>query len=209
MNPTNNIAEQSIDRILGALRDATPPAGMESRLLRTLEMESRVPASASRSRFGFAWMAATCCATLAVAALVVGLKLHRSGPAMPAVAPAAVQHAAPQTQAATEPVIVSANAVNRPAAAAHLRNADVAHTTQSEPAEDVPPQYSAEISHPAPPIPMTEQEKLLLRYARRGHTDDLAQISNESRAAKEEQEKADFVAFFTPPPPPPTTGESE
>jgi uncharacterized membrane protein len=56
---------------------------------------------------------------------------------------------------------------------------------------------------------MTEQEKLLLRYARRGHTDDLAQISNESRAAKEEQEKADFVAFFTPPPPPPTTGESE
>jgi hypothetical protein len=56
------------------------------------------------------------------------------------------------------------------------------------------------VSHPAPPIPLTEQERILLRYARRGNTGDLAQISNESKTVKEDQEKQEFQAFFEPPP---------
>jgi hypothetical protein len=56
------------------------------------------------------------------------------------------------------------------------------------------------LSHPAPPIPPTEQERILLRFARHGLTDNLAQISNESKAAREDQEKQEFQAFFEPPP---------
>ena len=58
----------------------------------------------------------------------------------------------------------------------------------------------AQVSHPAPPIPLTEQERILLHYARNGNTGDLAQISNESKAAKEDQDKQEFQAFFEPPP---------
>jgi hypothetical protein len=82
-----------------------------------------------------------------------------------------------------------------------------ARPTQPRRIEISQPEEAAPLSHPAPPIPLTAQERLLLRYARRRRTDDLAQISNDRKAAKEEQEAAEFQAFFTPPEIP--LGESE
>jgi hypothetical protein len=55
------------------------------------------------------------------------------------------------------------------------------------------------LSHPAPPLPLTAQERIMLRYARYGRSEDLAQISNERRTAQEDQENAQFQEFFKPP----------
>lgn len=65
---------------------------------------------------------------------------------------------------------------------------------------------NAQLSHPAPPIPPTRQERLLLEYARHGRTEDLAQVSNERRSAQEARDAAEFQEFFKPPV---VIGESE
>jgi hypothetical protein len=78
------------------------------------------------------------------------------------------------------------------------QHASAPHLTQPRRIEISLTEQTAPLSHPAPPIPLTPQERLLLRYARRGRTDDLAQISNDRKAAREEQEAAEFQAFFAP-----------
>jgi len=60
-------------------------------------------------------------------------------------------------------------------------------------------------SHPAPPMPLTEQERLLLRIAHRGDPVELAMLNHEIRAKQEEEEKAEFQRFFEPA----TTGDHE
>jgi hypothetical protein len=75
----------------------------------------------------------------------------------------------------------------------------VQHSAQSR-RNEVAQSEETLISHPAPPIPLTEQEQILLRHGRSGNTSDLAQISNDRKAAKEEQDAAEFQAFFEPPP---------
>lgn len=67
-------------------------------------------------------------------------------------------------------------------------------------------EVSAVVSHPAPPIPPTRQERLLLEYARHGRAEDLAQVSNERRSAQEARDAEEFQEFFKPPV---VIGESE
>jgi hypothetical protein len=68
-------------------------------------------------------------------------------------------------------------------------------------------------SHPAPPLPLTPQEKALLRVLHRGNTTQLAELAvlnPEVSAARDAQEAAAFHAFFPDPPPTPQpTGDTE
>jgi hypothetical protein len=221
MNTEHSSANNSVDRILNALRDATPPPGMERRILNVLEAQSpQKIASTSRDSSGsvipsevaqprsrgipafrdartatpLRWTAIA--AAIVIAALIARATHH---PTQPSTATTQTASAPPQpiTNTAT---VTPATPIRHAVASQRVR------PTPSQPAEPPTTEDNAQLSHPAPPIPLTDQERLLLRYARRGRTEDLAQISNDSKAAKEQQDAAEFQAFFKPPI---TIGESE
>jgi hypothetical protein len=53
-------------------------------------------------------------------------------------------------------------------------------------------------SRPAPPMPLTEQERLLLRIAHRGDPVELAMLDPMRRAARDVEEQTEFQRFFKP-----------
>jgi hypothetical protein len=230
MNPNHN-PDHTIDRVLHALRDATPPSGMNRRILNILEaesdratqhasqtglltllykvLESVIPSEAQRSRGTPAfrdahttrlplWRPLTAALALIVAPTVILTARHHPAPASTGPSTTATIESTPAQP--PDPIATTlAKPIHRTLAPAHPSQPHRIETTQ--------PEEGAQISHPAPPIPLTDQERILLRYAHRGRAEDLAQITNDRKAAKEEQEAAEFQAFFTPPEIP--LGESE
>ncbi|HEY5382192.1 MAG TPA: hypothetical protein VIJ65_08045 [Acidobacteriaceae bacterium] len=86
------------------------------------------------------------------------------------------------------------------------------------PAQHLTPEEAADLadlhapSHPAPPLPLTPQEKALLRLVRYRNTTQLAELAAlnpEVSAARDAQEAAAFHAFFPDPPPLHQPGDSE
>ncbi len=54
-------------------------------------------------------------------------------------------------------------------------------------------------SFPAPPMPLTEQEKLLLRLRHKNDPVELAMLDPKLRELQDAQEKAEFQRFFPQP----------
>jgi len=201
-----------LDRVLNAFRNATPPTGMDRRILNLLEAQSSlkgvIPSEAKRSRgtgspasllagvggtptFRNArtatllrWTPTAAIAALTVAALIT-LTSHR--------------RTTQPTTATTHNTAIPAQRINTTTTIAHTTPPIHVKPIQPQHTETTPLTEEAQLSHPAPPIPITDQEHILLRYARGGRTDDLAQISNDRKAAKEQQDAAEFQAFFKPP----------
>ncbi|HEY8996486.1 MAG TPA: hypothetical protein VIM60_01230 [Edaphobacter sp.] len=214
MNQTQN----SVDRILGALRDVQTPAGMEQRILNTLEaarFEARAKARRGSSVAVFRmpslrWAAAVVL-VLAGAAAWHGLThTHPSTTAIVkqrAVSPSATGETAIAQRAVTITQPDHAQLNPAPRLAVRHDAASVSTLPQPQIAEPAAAaEENAMVSHPAPPIPPTRQERLLLEYARQGRTEDLAQVSNERRSAQEARDAAEFQEFFKPPV---VIGESE
>ena len=198
--------EEAIDQVLAALRDTPTPYGMERRILNVLEAEtlkSAIPSGAQRSRGISAfrdaraatisslgrWTAIAGVTTLALVAIVVTLRRHTipTTAANPTPSPNHALVSAPQP---------TAMATTQPTPTHHIPAPT--HPAKPHPIEVAQSEDNQQVSHPPPPLPLTDQERLLLRYARRGRPDDLAEISNDRKAAKEEQEAAEFQAFFEP-----------
>jgi hypothetical protein len=210
--------ERRILNILEAEAQRTTPHSSQAGLLSPLRnlLESVIPSGATKSRSRgtgspesslsgvggipvfrdaratklLRWAPIAAFATLTVAALIVTpLMRHHdvvSTQTSPAPAP---------TLESPIPTVTNTTAVAAPTPPPH---ASAPHLTQPRRTDISLTEQTAPLSHPAPPIPLTAQERLLLRYARRGRTDDLAQISNDRKAAREEQEAAEFQAFFAP-----------
>jgi hypothetical protein len=53
-------------------------------------------------------------------------------------------------------------------------------------------------SQPAPPLPLTKQERLLLHVAHEGGPDELAVLDPAKRAAQDREERAAVERFFEP-----------
>jgi hypothetical protein len=136
--------DERIDRALGLLGKAEAPAGMEDRLLRRIaeRTSTRTPARWQPRRLAFA-------AGVSIAALAVAVALlhHRGAPAvgLPIVA---------QTQPAPQPASVPARPHPQPAARRVLS------------AKPAPASVAELTSFPAPPAPLTDQEKMLVRLAK-------------------------------------------
>jgi hypothetical protein len=64
-------------------------------------------------------------------------------------------------------------------------------------------------SHPAPPLPLTPQEKLFLRLLRYGNATQLAELNPLVRAQQDAAETTAFKAFFPDPPPLDQPGDNE
>lgn len=188
-------SDEAIERVLTGLREAEAPIGMERRILEAVQ--ERASTRSARLPL-WAWGGAFACTA---AVCVVISMIHRvehvpiqsnlrpvSAGMLPIVPEAAVKSEMPPL---SQPIVhVKAN----------VKSAKVVRAKDSVTLREM-----RAASFPAPPMPLTEQEKLLLRVAHRGDPEELAMLNNEMRAKQEAEGKAEFQKFFEPS----TTGDNE
>jgi hypothetical protein len=190
--------DDTIEALLAGLRDAEPSAGMQRLILETMQThEAMTPVSSWRrmmlaSRLHPVTAISSVCATALSASLIVAIAGHQP------------QHAPPDTRNAARSVPTSADARRAIGAEAVVRKAPIEprRTTARVPVR--PPRGSDEsavgetqtASFPAPPLALTEQEKLLLHLAHRGDPENLGILNPDVRAAQTAKATEQFQQFF-------------
>jgi hypothetical protein len=207
---------EAIEKVLAGLRDADAPAGMERRILDGLEERA-----AARSRSGWrgwlpVWLVAPV-RPVAVGSLVCGAAL--AGIFVVALAIPAIR------RLGHAPLPVKGNAVP----AGSLRETNPEAAKRVRPALSRPGSRSLRVpaeagetsaggveagmdsdsialdemhaaSQPAPPMPLTEQERLLLRLVHKDDPVELAMLDSmldsKLRALQDSEDKAEFQRFF-------------
>jgi len=180
-------SDESIDRVMAGLRDVEAPEGMERRVLAAIEERA-----AARSGYSWrTWSFGLAAVVVLVAAVVVS------------VAPRQRKHS--NFAAVKLPTVVT---VPAPVALVQRRNTRVlrfaqndvnSYGVQREETRAEEPVTSGGI--PAPPMPLTEQEKLLLHLAHRSDPQELTPLIAEVRARKDAEFDEEFQEFFAPPAP--------
>lgn len=179
-------ADGTIERLLAGLRDAQPPAGIERRILEALDgMEAReevTSASLWRLPFRPAIAMLLACTVILMAGIAVLQYRHAPGDVR--------NHStSADVRPATRPEVVVQKAPTVPR-----------RTTSRIPVKhphDPPAAGETQMaSFPAPPLPLTEQERLLLRLAHRGDADNMAILNPDTRAAQTAKATEQFQQFF-------------
>jgi hypothetical protein len=206
-------SEEAIEKVLAVLRGAEAPVGMERRILNALEERE-----AGRARLGWrslapVWLVASesravvwgaGLAGLMAMALVVSVVRRPVG--APALAkgkqaPAAVLvNRAASGSAASENVVMSGH---RPFAGLRLRTVEGAPVrevgmTAVQASDALAVEEMRAASRPAPPLPLTEQERLMLRLMHSGDRQELAKLDPMMLREREAEETAEFLRFFEP-----------
>ena len=177
-------ADPTIERLLAGLRDAEPQPGIERRILETMQAREA-------ARFSFVtWLrqqrfpafAISRASAMVITAAIVAIVLnHWRIPAKvihpPAVAVQRKSSAAEIRQPARVPARLSASRVR----SKHNRTM-------------VPDHHAS--SFPAPPLPLTEQERLLLRVVHRRNPEDTAMLDSKVRAVQSAKANEQFQQFF-------------
>jgi hypothetical protein len=175
-------AEGTIERLLAGLRDAEPPTGINRRILEALDeragRQASTPASLWRRPLGPAMAMLLACTVILIVAIMVHQHWH--APARSTSADVR-QTARPLVLAQKAPLAPRRTASRLPAKRPH----DVAAAGEAQAA-----------SFPAPPLPLTEQERSLLRLAHRRDADDLAILNPDVRAAMSAKATEQFQQFF-------------
>jgi hypothetical protein len=172
-------ADRTIERLLAALRDAEPSTGIARRILQTMEAREAEASAPFWTRLRpVATSLATALAITAV--LIIALHHHRS-------APADTRSHAPAVHRTTQP-----EAVVQQAPIAPRRPAE--RGSRRRLVSAVPETQAA--SFPAPPLPLTEQEKLLLRLAHRRNPEDTAILNPAVQSAQAVKATEQFQQFF-------------
>jgi len=194
-----NHSEEAVEKILAALRNAEAPSEMNLRILRTLQRQDAIH---SQRKSAPAWLSLSGTRSFAFGAAFAGLfvvalfvpALFRMKPhhaAAPENTTASLQPArapsSPQAQVSSAPRVQTPQ---RPKG--HKTGTARREDSQLLEAMHAP-------SRPAPPLPLTEQEKLLIGIAHRGDPQQLAMLNTQLRLRQENEEKADFQNFFEPP----------
>jgi len=208
--------EEAIEKVLAGLRDSEAPGGMEHRILNALEDQASV-----RSRSGWLgrrpmWLVAPALPVglawgVALAGMVViavaipAIHRLRYAPAQsqtnlapaavlpPASAEVAVKSAQVLPHGSGVRVIEETTAGDE----ASARRAEVVSARDSDRDSDsVALSEMRAASHPAPPMPLTEQERLLLRIAHKGDPVEMAMLDPGLRAAQDAEDETDFQRFF-------------
>jgi hypothetical protein len=225
-------SEDAIEKVLAGLRSPDAPVGMERRILEALQDQASARSRSGWRRLRPIWLAtpARPVATRSLACGVALAGMFAVALAIPAIrrlghVPAQLKMnpvpAGSLARATPEGVAKSAQ---RPLPGPSVRSMEQTNAgeqtnareeTNVRRARDVrnSDRHSDSValdemraaSHPAPPLPLTEQERLLLRIAHRGDPVELAMLNHETRAKQEEEGKAEFQRFFEPA----TTGDNE
>jgi hypothetical protein len=204
--------DDSIDRVLGALRDAEPPEGMERRILQAAQhhssdrrawwpMHLSIPAPRIPTHYRVVGLAC-----LAIASSLLVWNASRPS-ARSHTAPAEdsrsthanlpEQHPSRQAPTTIQP---ASQPVSQPTIIARQERTSL-HPSQSTRKERLVTLRDIRSgNHPAPEAPLTGQEKLLLRLAHRSDPQEIALLNPSLWAARDAKEKEEVKKFFEPPP---------
>jgi hypothetical protein len=170
-------ADETIDRLMAGLRDAEPSPGMERRILEAMETHHSRPS---------AWLlrpsvaASLVCAAALAASLIVVTRVNQPSHT-PANAIDVGQHTPPAAVAHNAPI-----EPRRPAARVTARRP-----------RDLPAVRDAQAGgFPAPPLALTEQERMLLRVAHRDDAKNKALLNPDLQAAQSAKNTEQFQRFF-------------
>jgi hypothetical protein len=192
-------SDQAIEKVLAGLRDAEAPGGMERRILETVQNHS-----SAHSRWS--WLttaphrvavkpmayAATLAGIVALALVVPALRQRRHAPTQ------AAKIISSEPLASTPSTIVAENSepqssatISRPLRRPKPKRLDLVDTQESLAMREMNAP-----SRPAPPLPLTQQEKLLVRFVRTRTPEQLAANDPAKWAAHDAQEQSEFDKFF-------------
>lgn len=190
--PPHDDGEAQLDRLLdGALASYTPAVarpGLEDRL------KARLAAAALPRRRPLVWLSWAAAAAAALTALLAIPVLHLHRPALErskleSSAPAA--HSPASANAAAPPATLP----QRERGAAARTGAPARRARLADGVDAVSLREMRAPSHPAPPAPLTRQERLLLEVVHHGDPGQQALLNPEIRAQEEAREEAEFHAF--------------
>jgi hypothetical protein len=210
-----NQPDAAIDKTFAAIKNAVPPEGMEARITQRLQQQATAPSGKlfwrdlfTGSALAGAWWrgavsGAVAAMLIAGAAIFAGHAMRRE--------PAARDQIATHPPAAA-PTLTSAESVpaaedrRKPCASSGaMRVASIVPARQSE----VAATGTMAPSHPAPVLPLTTQERQLVRLARTADPKQLDTLNPDTQAKLQAQDAAEFEKFFTPPHAPPLTENNE
>lgn len=199
---------EAIERVLTGLQETATPVGMERRILEAIQERTSaksVPGglwlrSELRPARPWAWAIALA-GTMAVCVAILVMHRMEHVPTQAKLQPAP---ASPSLPVAPEDVAKSAELSPVPAAQlrekSHIRRTSFVRDTDSVALSEM-----RAPSRPEPPLPLTDQEKLLLRIVHRGNPQQMAELDPAKRAQQIADEKAEVERFFGRS----TTGDSE
>jgi hypothetical protein len=181
-------AEHTIERLLAGLRDAEPQPGIEHRILDAIQARktlASVPFWKRQRPQSFQAFAIWLASALAVTGALVAIALHLRSrvPAERSQPPTLALRQESPVEAITQKAPVQGR---RPASRVWSK-----HSRTMTPKAD----FRA-ASFPAPPLPLTEQEKLLLRLAHRRNPEDTTILNPAAQAAQSAKANEQFQQFF-------------
>ena len=196
-------SQQAIDKVLAGLRDVSAPGGMEQRVLAAMEERAAAQVGWGWRR----WSIGLAAVALVLVAIVVLARPHEGRhdvvavvkPALP-MAGVVSEKQKRDTGVQTVTAIPKSPLPVTDTSAIRSAQNDVKYRRASAAA---PVQVAAENpvatgGIPAPPMPLTEQEKLLLRLAHRNDATELTPLIADARAKQHEAFDAEFQEFFAP-----------
>jgi hypothetical protein len=170
-------ADETIDRLMAGLRDVEPSPGMERCILEAMEAHHAMP---SRWLLRPSVAASLVCAAALAASLILVTRVNQPSHT-PANAADVGQH--------TQPVAVAHKAPIEP-------RRPVARVTARR-WRDLPAVRDAQaVGFPAQPLPLTEQERMLLRVAHRNDAKNKALLNPDLQAAQSAKNTEQFQHFF-------------
>ncbi len=206
--------EEAIERVLAALRDADAPVGIECRILNALDALEDHSSPQRRSgwrRFRPIWLVtpARPVASWFLASGVALAGLFVVAITIPAIRRLGHSSTQAPTQIRTNSVSAAPQPLGTPETAANnaplplpgVRPTRKENARRPKGARESDSAVLSEMrsdSFPAPPMPLTEQERLLLRIAHRAGPVELAMLDPMQRAARDAEENADVKKFFEP-----------
>ncbi len=191
-------SDKAIERVLTGLREAETPIGMERRILEAVQ--DRASVKSARAPLWTWGVAVACTIAVCVAISVIYRTEHVSVQSNMHSIPAEALPPAASEEVAKGAQLPEPGSTSRLKGKVNVRRARVVRNGDSAAVREM---HAA--SYPAPPMPLTEQEKLLLRVAHRGDPEEIAMLNNEARAKQEAEGKTEFQRFFEPA----TTGDNE
>ena len=195
--------EEAIDKVLAGLRECQPPIGMESRILHAMRDHADghgAPSRWHRQRFLVQALALACAAGLI---LMLGFDLviprFLQNPAQVSInLPARISEHGSKPPGMRVPLRADTRLTYTEAKPNFVAEAAIQKAGNRHRAHILTRPVNESASYPAPPLPLTEQERLLLHLARRGNQVDLALLNFKNQTAQLAKDQAAFDKFFNP-----------
>jgi hypothetical protein len=203
-------SEEAIERVLAGLRDVEAPDGMERRILDGLEGRAATQARSDwrrsmpmrlvmpRGRWQLGWGLTSRAALAAVLVLAFAI------PAMRRAGRSSVHSkidAAGVKVVPMRPSVIATGDVERASpgggpSRGTSATPETGSVRESASDDSVALSETQAASFPAPPMPLTEQERLLLRLVHKIDPVEIAMLDPRVRAMQDAEEKAEFQRFF-------------